>query len=99
MVKYIWHWEWGMEDFDKEMELSAKWDKTIKEDPKQFPKMLTNTLFTERCKGFRVIEAENEQQLANMVIFWWPTENWWLEVALESQGEALQKAMKKFPLK
>jgi hypothetical protein len=97
MTKYIWHWEWSMEDFDKEQELSAKWEKAMKEDPKQFPKMLTNTLFTGRCKGFRVIEAENEQQLANMIMFWWPTEDWWLEVALESQGEAMAKAMKKFP--
>jgi hypothetical protein len=97
MTKYIWHWEWSMEDFDKEQELSAKWEKAMKEDPKQFPKMLTNTLFTGRCKGFRVIEAENEQQLANMITFWWPTEDWWLEVALESQGEAMAKAMKKFP--
>ena len=35
----------------------------IAEDPKQFPKMLTNTCFIERGKGFRLIEADNEEQL------------------------------------
>ncbi len=98
MVKYIWHWQWKLEDYEKEMKLSEKWEKAVKEDPRQFPRMLTNTLFTGRGEGIRVIEAENEQQLANMVVFWWPTEDWWLEVALESQGEVFQKAMKKFPM-
>ncbi len=98
-MKYVWHWDWSIEDFDREMELSQKFEKAMKEDPKQFPKMLTNTMFTDRGKGFRIIEAENEQQIANLIVFWWPTEDWWLEVVLESQGEAFQKAMKKFPLK
>jgi hypothetical protein len=61
--------------------------------------MLTGTLFTGRCKEFRVIEAENEQQLANMITFWWPTEDWWLEVVIESQGGAMQKAVIKFPIR
>ncbi len=97
-MKYVWHWEWSMEDWDKEMELSQKWDKALKENPKQFPKMLTSTLFTGRCKGFRVIEAENDEQLTNMIIFWWPTEDWWLEAIIES-GPTMQKAMEKFPFK
>jgi hypothetical protein len=98
-MKYIWHWEWSMEDFEKEQELSDKFDKALQEDPKQFPKMLTGTLFTGRCKGFRVIEAENDQQLANLVTFWWPTEDWWLEGVIDSQGGAMQKAVTKFPIR
>ena len=73
-MKYLWSWEWKMDNFDKEQELSAKFSKAMKENPKQFPKMLTNTCFTGRCKGFRVIEADSEEQLANLIALWWPTE-------------------------
>jgi hypothetical protein len=95
-MKYLWSWEWKMEDFDKEQELSAKFDKAMKENPKQFPKMLTNTCFTGRCKGFRVIEADSEEQLANLIALWWPTEDWKLEVILESQSPVFTKAFQKW---
>ena len=38
------------------------------------------------------IEAENEEQLANLIMLWWLTEDWKLEVILEGQSEAMQKA-------
>ena len=98
-MKYIWHWEWSMEDFDREQELSDKFEKLREKDPKLFPKMLTNTLYTGRCRGFRVIEADNEQQLANLVAFWWPTEDWGFEAVIDGQGGAMQKAVTMFSLK
>ena len=49
--------------------------------------MLTSTCFTGRCKGFRLIEAETEEQLKNLVALWWPTENWKLEAYLENHPE------------
>jgi hypothetical protein len=58
--------------------------------------MLTNTCFTGRCKGFRVIEADSEEQLANLIALWWPTEDWKLEVILESQSPVFQKAFQKW---
>lgn len=85
-----------MEDFEKEQELSAKFDKAMKENPKQFPKMLTNTCFIGRCKGFRIIEADSEEQLANLITLWWPTEDWKLEVILESQSPVFTKAFQKW---
>jgi hypothetical protein len=98
-MKYVWHWEWSMEDFDREQELSDKFAKALQEDPSKFPKMLTNTLYTCRGKGFRLIDADNEEQLANLVAFWWPTEDWWLEAVIDGQGGAMQKAVTRFPLK
>jgi len=84
-----------MEDFEKEQELGEKFRKAMEENPDQFPKMLTNTCFTGRGKGFRLIEAENEEQLMNLVTLWWSTENWRLEPYLEA-GETLQKAFQKW---
>ena len=94
-MKYIWHWEWKPEDREKERELGEKFQKAMKENPDQFPKMLTNTCFTGRCKGFRLIEADNEEQLMNLVALWWPTENWRLEAYLEA-GETFSKASQKW---
>ena len=94
-MKFLWHWEWKMEDFEKEQEMGEKFLKAMEENPDQFPKMLTGTCFTGKCKGFRLIEAENEEQLMNLVTFWWSTEDWRLEPYLES-GEALGKAFQKW---
>ncbi|MFH0849328.1 MAG: hypothetical protein V1924_00135 [Candidatus Bathyarchaeota archaeon] len=52
--------------------------------------------FTGRCKGFRVIEADSEEQLANLIALWWPTEDWKLEVILESQSPVFTKAFQKW---
>ncbi len=55
-----------MEDREKEGEIGERFSKALKETPEKFPKMLTNTCFTGRCKGFRLIEADNEEQLKNL---------------------------------
>ena len=94
-MKYIWHWEWKMEDFDKENEIGERFSKALKETPEKFPKMLTNTCFTSRCKGFRLIEADNEEQLKNLIAIWWPTENWKLEAYLDND-ETFQKAFQTY---
>ncbi|GAG75107.1 unnamed protein product, partial [marine sediment metagenome] len=45
-MKFLWHWEWKMEDFEKEQEMGKKFLKAMEENPDQFPKMLTGTCFT-----------------------------------------------------
>jgi hypothetical protein len=94
-MKYIWNWEWKWEDRDKGLELDPKFSKAMEENPDQFPKMLTNTCFTGRGKGFRLIEADNDEQLANLVFFWSATEKWKLEPYLEF-GESVSKAWQKW---
>jgi hypothetical protein len=37
-MKYFSSGEWKMEDFDREQELSNKFDKAMKENPKTIPK-------------------------------------------------------------
>lgn len=94
-MKYIWHWEWKMEDREKENEIGERFRKALEENPEKFPKMLTNTCFTGRCKGFRLIEADNEEQLKNLIAIWWPTEDWKLEAYLDSD-ETFQKAFQTY---
>ena len=89
-MKFIWYWQWKWEDYDKEMKMSEVMSTAIAENPKQFPKMLTNTCFTERGKGFRLIEADNEEQLMNLAFLWQSAENWKFEPYLEV-GEAARK--------
>jgi len=74
-MKFVWLWEWDPKEAEKEGELSEKFEKALKEHPEAFPK-LGESCHTGRGKGFRIIEAENEEQLMNLVAFWWPTENW-----------------------
>jgi hypothetical protein len=69
--------------------------KAIAENPKQFPKMLTNSCFTERGKGFRLIEADNEEQLMNLAFLWQNAENWKFEPYLEV-GDATNKIWSKW---
>jgi hypothetical protein len=94
-MKYIWHWEWKMDDREKENEIGERFTKALKETPEKFPKMLTKTCFTGRCTGFRLIEADNEEQLKNLIAIWWPTENWKLEAYLEND-EKFQKAFQTY---
>ncbi len=94
-MKFIWHWEWKYEDYDKEMKQAEVMRKAMDENPKAFPKMLTNTCFTERGKGFRLIEADNEEQLMNLATIWWSAESWKFEPYLEV-GETMQKAWNKW---
>ncbi len=73
-MKYIWYWEWSYKDREKETELSTKFEEALKKTPEKFPKM-GKSCHTGRGKGFRLIEAENEEQLTNLVGLWYPTEN------------------------
>ena len=84
-MKFVWHWEWVTEDFEKIQERSNRFEKALKDHPEEFPK-LSEIYFTGRGKGFRIIEAENEEQLTNLVVFWWPTEKWNLVPYFERIG-------------
>lgn len=74
-MKFVWHWEWITEDIEKIREQSERFEKLLKDHPEEFPK-LSEPILTRKGKGFRIIEAENEEQLMNLVTFWWPTEKW-----------------------
>lgn len=84
-----------MDDMEQENMIGARFQEELDRKPEKFPKMLTKTCFTGRCKGFRLIEAETDEQLKNLVAIWWPTENWRLEAYLENDEE-MQQAFQEF---
>jgi hypothetical protein len=94
-MKYIWKWKWKVEDREKESEIGARFAEELKKNPKKFPKMLTKTCFTGRAEGFRLIEADNEEQLKNLIAIWWPTEDWKL-IAYLDNDETMQNAFQKY---
>ena len=73
-MKYVWYWEWNYKDMEKETALATKFAEAMEKNPEKFPKM-GRSCHTGRGKGFRLIEAENEEQLMNLVGLWMPTEN------------------------
>ena len=91
-MKFIWHWEWITEDIEKMREISKKVQKAMKDHPEKFPK-LSEPNFTGRGKGFRIIEADNEEQLVNLLAIWHPTEKWNLVPCLDGNKwiEAFEK--------
>lgn len=85
-----------MKERDLEMELSRKFQKALEEHPEKFPK-LGPTCFTGRTKGFRLIEAENEEQLMNLVTYWAETETWKLTPYFEARaGEGYARTTQKW---
>ena len=74
-MKFIWYWEFNPDEIEKVLEQSERFEKLVKEHPEEFPK-LSEPILTGRGQGFRIIEAENEEQLMNITAFWWPFENW-----------------------
>ena len=84
-----------MDDMEQENMIGARFQEELDKNPDKFPRMLTKTCFTGRCKGFRLIEADTDEQLKNLVAIWWPTENWRLEAYLENDEE-MQHAFQEF---
>jgi len=83
-MKYVWHWkvidDWYKED-SKFWEINEKFQKAMKENPDDFPK-LSPSMHTGRDRGFRLVEG-TEEQLANLVQIWAPVEDWRLEPYFE----------------
>ena len=50
-----------MDDMEQENLIGARFQEELEKTPEKFPKMLTKTCFTGRCKGFRLIEADTEE--------------------------------------
>lgn len=74
-LKYIWTYEFDPKDADLVSEKNRDLDIAIRKNPRKYPKLLPANM-TGLCKGFRIIEADNENQLINLVMFFFPLEKW-----------------------
>ena len=98
MMKCIWHWKWIGDPYEEDSEynkVSARFQKALKENPDDFPKM-SDGIHTGRGVGFRLVDG-TEEQLANLVTIWAPVEEWRLEVYFEAkEGSPMAKAWQKW---
>ena len=97
-MKCVWHWKWiddATEKDGKYMKVNEKFQKALEKHPEDFPKMGPSS-HTGRGVGFRLVEG-NEQQLANLAVFWAPVEEWRFEVYFEAVKDSpMAKAMAKY---
>ena len=94
-MKCIWYWKWVSDPFDddgKYMKLGQKIQKTIKENPDDFPTMSPG-IHKGRGDGFRLVEGTYEQMM-NLVAIWAPVETWKLQVYFEADD--LFKVIRKY---
>jgi len=74
-LKYIWTYEFDPKDAELVSEKNRDLDAAIEKFPSKYPKLFPANM-TGLCKGFRIIEADNENQLINLVMFFFPLEKW-----------------------
>jgi hypothetical protein len=81
-VKFIWHYEFDPEDAEKVSEKNRELDEKMKRHPEKYPR-LHPSYMTGLCRGFRVVEANSEEQLIHLVMHFYPEERWRLEPIFE----------------
>lgn len=74
-MKFIWFYEFNPEDAEKVNAKNKELDTKMKEHPEKYPKLFPSYM-TGHCKGFRIIEAANEEQLIHLVMHFFPEEKW-----------------------
>lgn len=74
-MKFIWFYEFDPEDAEKVSEKNKELDEKMRKYPEKYPR-LHHSYMTGRCKGFRIVEAENEEQIIHLVMHFYPEEKW-----------------------
>lgn len=81
-MKFLWKYEFSPEDAEKVRAKNMELDLRIEKFPKKYPRFQPSHM-TGHCKGFRIIEVDNEEQLINLVMHFFPEEKWELEPIFE----------------
>jgi hypothetical protein len=83
-MKYLYTYEFDLENADEISGRNRELDKAIEQFPHRYPKLHPAAL-TGLCSGFRIIEAENEEQLTQLVMFFYPLERWQIKPIFEGK--------------
>jgi len=83
-MKYLYTYEFDLENADEISERNRELDRAIEKFPERYPKLHT-VYMTGLCSGFRIIEAENEEQLTQLVMFFYPLERWQIKPIFEGK--------------
>jgi len=74
-MKFIWYYEFDPADAEKVSAKNKELDTKMKKHPEKYPR-LQSSYMTGRCKGLRIIDADNEEQLVHLVMQFYPEEKW-----------------------
>lgn len=74
-MKFVWYYEFDPEDAGKVSEKNKELDAKIEKYPEKYPRLYPSYM-TGRCRGFRVVEADNEEQLIHLIMHFYPEERW-----------------------
>ena len=92
-MKFLWFFEFDLEDSEKVRERNDELKVKMKEDPDGYPALIPSYM-TGLGEGFRVVEAESEDQLIRLIMHFHPLERWRLEPVFEgSRVSKVWKAM------
>ena len=83
-MKYMWTFEFNPEDSEEISKKNRELDKLMEGDPSKYPKLHPSYMIG-LGRGFRIIEAENEDQIMRLVMHFYPLENWDMEPIFEGQ--------------
>ena len=81
-MQYMWTFEFNPEDSEWISKKNKKLDELMERSPEKYPKLHPSYMIG-LGQGFRVIEAENEDQIMRLVMHFYPLENWNLEPIFE----------------
>ena len=74
-MRFVWFFEFSPEYAKDISARNKELDKEIEKKPKLYPK-LHPSYMTGLCKGFRIIEADSDEQLIRLAMHFHPYENW-----------------------
>lgn len=74
-MKFVWSYEFDPDDAEKVSAKNRELDAEIERSPEKYPRLFPSYM-TGLCKGFRIIEADDEEQLIRLAMHYFPEEEW-----------------------
>ena len=74
-MRFVWYFEFSPEYAKDISARNKQLDQEMEENPELYPR-LHPSYMTGLCKGFRMIEADSDEQLIRLAMHFHPHENW-----------------------
>jgi hypothetical protein len=74
-MRFIWFFEFDPDDAEKISAKNRELDSEMEKSPDKYPKM-SPSYMAGPCKGFRILEVDDEEQLIRIVMHFFPEEKW-----------------------
>ncbi len=84
-MRYLWTFDFDQENAEEITFRNQELERAMEKYPDRYPKLHT-AFMTGLCSGFRIIEAENEYQLTQLVMFFYPLERWEIKPIFEGKS-------------